>query len=118
LTFEIELELGEFCGVFGYSTSLWFCFFRLSMALVEKTVLVPHSAEQMFNLVDRVEEYPQFCRGAAEVSSWRGRRCMPRYIDYHHITELHHREYAHAAASDRHDLTDGPLVWTALANIP
>ena len=30
------------------------------MALVEKTVLVPYSAEQMFNLVDRVEEYPQF----------------------------------------------------------
>jgi hypothetical protein len=23
LTFEIELELGEFCGVFGYSISLW-----------------------------------------------------------------------------------------------
>jgi ribosome-associated toxin RatA of RatAB toxin-antitoxin module len=30
------------------------------MALVEKTVLVPHTAEQMFNLVDRAEEYPQF----------------------------------------------------------
>ena len=30
------------------------------MALVEKTVLVPHTAEQMFKLVDEVEEYPQF----------------------------------------------------------
>ncbi|MDH4216348.1 MAG: ubiquinone-binding protein, partial [Gallionella sp.] len=38
------------------------------MALVEKTVLVAHSAEQMFNLVDRVEEYPNFlpwCGGSS-----------------------------------------------------
>lgn len=38
------------------------------MALVEKTVLVAHSAEQMFNLVDRVEQYPEFlpwCGGAS-----------------------------------------------------
>jgi len=30
------------------------------MALVEKTVLLPFSAEQMFMLVDNVAEYPQF----------------------------------------------------------
>lgn len=30
------------------------------MALVQKTVLIEHSAQQMFDLVDRVEEYPQF----------------------------------------------------------
>ena len=37
------------------------------MALVEKAVLVPHTAEEMFNLVDRVEAYPEFlpwCGGA------------------------------------------------------
>lgn len=30
------------------------------MALVEKSVLIAHSAAQMFALVDRVEDYPQF----------------------------------------------------------
>ena len=30
------------------------------MAVVEKTVLIEHSARQMFELVDRCEEYPQF----------------------------------------------------------
>lgn len=30
------------------------------MALVEKSVLVEHSAQQMFDLVDQVENYPQF----------------------------------------------------------
>ncbi|MCK9381988.1 MAG: type II toxin-antitoxin system RatA family toxin [Sulfuritalea sp.] len=30
------------------------------MALVEKSVLIERTPEQMFSLVDRVEEYPQF----------------------------------------------------------
>jgi len=30
------------------------------MALVEKSVLIEYSAQQMFDLVDRVEDYPQF----------------------------------------------------------
>ena len=30
------------------------------MALVEKTVIIPFSAAQMFALVDNVEDYPQF----------------------------------------------------------
>ncbi|MES2770868.1 MAG: type II toxin-antitoxin system RatA family toxin [Pseudomonadota bacterium] len=30
------------------------------MALVEKSVLIEHSAEQMFDLVDHIEAYPQF----------------------------------------------------------
>jgi ribosome-associated toxin RatA of RatAB toxin-antitoxin module len=30
------------------------------MALVEKSVLIERPAQQMFNLVDRVEDYPQF----------------------------------------------------------
>jgi ribosome-associated toxin RatA of RatAB toxin-antitoxin module len=33
---------------------------RQSMALVEKSVLIERSARQMFDLVDRVEDYPQF----------------------------------------------------------
>lgn len=38
------------------------------MALVERSVLVGYSAEQMFRLVDRVEDYPQFlpwCGGSS-----------------------------------------------------
>lgn len=41
------------------------------MALVEKSVLVPYSAEQMFALVDNVAEYPLFlpwCGGASVVN--------------------------------------------------
>jgi ribosome-associated toxin RatA of RatAB toxin-antitoxin module len=37
------------------------------MASVQKSVLVPYGAEQMFELVERVEDYPQFlpwCSGA------------------------------------------------------
>lgn len=30
------------------------------MAVVHKTVLINYSAEQMFNLVDKVEDYPEF----------------------------------------------------------
>ena len=30
------------------------------MALVQKSVLVDHSAQRMYTLVDRVEDYPQF----------------------------------------------------------
>ncbi len=40
------------------------------MALVEKSVLVPYSAEQMFALVDNVAEYPLFlpwCGGSSMV---------------------------------------------------
>lgn len=60
------------------------------MALVEKTVLVAHSAEQMFALVDGVEEYSQFlpwCSGAsvAELEGDTVRATV--HIDYHHIKQ-------------------------------
>ena len=32
----------------------------MSLKTVHKTLLVPHSAQQMFELVDRAEDYPQF----------------------------------------------------------
>lgn len=60
------------------------------MALVEKTVLVAHSAERMFNLVDRVEEYPQFlpwCGGGA-VDDMQGTTMYATlHINYHHIKQ-------------------------------
>lgn len=36
------------------------------MALVEKSVLIERSARQMFDLVDRVEDYPQFLPWCSE----------------------------------------------------
>lgn len=60
------------------------------MAIVEKSVLVPHSVEQMFNLVDRVEEYPDFLPwcGGATVSSLEGNAVHATvHIDYHHIRQ-------------------------------
>ena len=74
--------------------SLWKAILRnylgQAMASVEKTVLVPYSAEQMFNLVDRVEEYPDFlpwCSGASvsELDDARVRATV--HIDYHHIKQ-------------------------------
>lgn len=60
------------------------------MALVEKSVLVPHSAEQMFVLVDSVEEYPQFlpwCGGAKVVELDGATVHATILIDYHHIKQ-------------------------------
>ncbi|HTN94615.1 MAG TPA: type II toxin-antitoxin system RatA family toxin [Gallionella sp.] len=60
------------------------------MALVEKTVLVPHSAEQMFFLVDRVEDYPKFLPwcGGASVTHLDGSIVHATvHIDYHHLKQ-------------------------------
>ena len=60
------------------------------MALVEKTVIIPHSAEQMFNLVDRVEAYPEFLPwcGGASVDKVEGDIVHATlHIDYHHIKQ-------------------------------
>jgi ribosome-associated toxin RatA of RatAB toxin-antitoxin module len=60
------------------------------MALVEKTVLVAHSAEQMFKLVDRVEDYPNFlpwCGGASVTELDDKRVHATVHIDYHHIKQ-------------------------------
>ena len=60
------------------------------MALVEKTVLVHHTSEQMFKLVDSVEQYPEFLPwcGAAEVLSRDERVTRAKlHIDYHHIRQ-------------------------------
>jgi ribosome-associated toxin RatA of RatAB toxin-antitoxin module len=60
------------------------------MALVEKTVLVAHSAEQMFNLVDRVEDYPRFlpwCGGASVTEFDETRVHATVQIDYLHLKQ-------------------------------
>ncbi|NCN88263.1 MAG: type II toxin-antitoxin system RatA family toxin [Gallionella sp.] len=60
------------------------------MALVEKTVLVARSAQQMFDLVDRVDDYPQFMPwcGGATVDEMRGTTMHATlHINYHHIKQ-------------------------------
>ncbi len=60
------------------------------MALVEKTVLVAHTAEQMFRLVDEVEDYPQFMPwcGGATVNDMQGTTMHATlHINYHHIRQ-------------------------------
>lgn len=60
------------------------------MATVEKTVLVAHSAEQMFRLVDCVEEYPAFlpwCGGASVVELDENKVHATVHINYRHIKQ-------------------------------
>lgn len=83
------------------------------MAQVEKTVLVPYSAEQMFRLVDEAERYPEFlpwCGGAD--LKWRDAASTSAtlYINYHgikqHFTTENAKQFPH-----RMDiaLVDGPF---------
>lgn len=60
------------------------------MAQVEKTVLVGHSAERMFNLVDQVEDYPRFLPWCGGVELHRRDDQVTEatlHIDYHGIKQ-------------------------------
>lgn len=59
----------------------------IGMALVEKVVLVPYSAEQMFALVDNVADYPKFLPwcGGASVSGEGDVVQATVHINYHHV---------------------------------
>ena len=58
------------------------------MAVVEKSVLAPYSAAQMFALVDDVAAYPQFlpwCGGSSVAPVDANTVHATVHIDYHHI---------------------------------
>lgn len=58
------------------------------MHAIDKSVLVPHSARTMFELVDRVEQYPQFipwCAGAAVLASNPEGKVARLDIDYRSV---------------------------------
>jgi len=58
------------------------------MQRVTKSVLVPFAATRMFELVDRVEEYPQFlpwCGGAKVLEQSGDRKTARINIDYHGV---------------------------------
>lgn len=60
------------------------------MAIVEKSVLVAHSAAQMFDLVDRVQDYPAFlpwCGGASVSDQHENSVNATVHINYHHIRQ-------------------------------
>jgi ribosome-associated toxin RatA of RatAB toxin-antitoxin module len=60
------------------------------MNKVEKTVLVMHSAEQMFNLVDAVEDYPSFlpwCGGVDLHERTDASTSATLHIKYHGIKQ-------------------------------
>jgi ribosome-associated toxin RatA of RatAB toxin-antitoxin module len=83
------------------------------MALVEKTVLVPHTAEQMFNLVDRAEDYPKFLPwcGGATINEMVGTTMRATlHIDYHHIKQHFSTENRRSPPHEIDiKLTDGPF---------
>ncbi|MFM9912869.1 MAG: type II toxin-antitoxin system RatA family toxin [Methylophilaceae bacterium] len=60
------------------------------MAQVEKTVLVPFSAEQMFGLVDAVESYPHFlpwCGGVDLQHRTEASTSATLHINYHGLKQ-------------------------------
>ena len=60
------------------------------MALVEKSVLVGHSAQQMFDLVDQIEHYSQFlpwCGGTSVKLRDESTVVATIHIDYFHLKQ-------------------------------
>jgi ribosome-associated toxin RatA of RatAB toxin-antitoxin module len=58
------------------------------MQHVKKSVLVPFSAENMFELVDQVERYPEFlpwCAGATTLAAHDGGKTARLDINYHGV---------------------------------
>jgi len=83
------------------------------MAIVEKSVLAPYSAQQMFDLVDDVASYPQFlpwCGGSSVVEVDEQTVHATVHIDYHHIKHSFTTENVRQVP-DRIDmmLKDGPF---------
>jgi ribosome-associated toxin RatA of RatAB toxin-antitoxin module len=83
------------------------------MAVVHKTVLIGYSAEQMFTLVDRVEDYPQFLPwcGGVEVRDREDHKLIAKInINYHGLRQSFTTENTNApptAMTMR--LVDGPF---------
>ncbi|HQS58582.1 MAG: ubiquinone-binding protein [Gallionellales bacterium 35-53-114] len=97
------------------------------MAVVEKSVLLPFSAEQMFVLVDNVADYPQFlpwCGGTSVTVLDENRVRATVEINYHHVKQSFTTENVRAVPQ-RIDiaLLDGPFkhldgCWQFIALAP
>lgn len=93
------------------------------MASVNKSVLVPYSASRMFELVERVEDYPLFlpwCGGAQVHERSAERMVATVRIDYLGLKQSFTTENTHESdRSIRLKLRDGPFtrldgLWTFL----
>ncbi|MDQ1315461.1 MAG: hypothetical protein QG662_1570 [Pseudomonadota bacterium] len=84
------------------------------MARVEKSVLVAHTAEHMFELVDRIEDYPVFlpwCGGTELKSRDENRTVATIHIAYMGIRQSFSTENAKAYPREmRIKLRDGPFA--------
>ena len=83
------------------------------MHKVEKTVLVLHSAEQMYALVDAVEDYPKFlpwCGGVDLLARTETSTSATLHINYHgikqHFTTQNSKQFPH---SMQINLKNGPF---------
>lgn len=91
------------------------------MAVVHKSVLLGYSAEQMFALVDRVEDYPKFLPwcGGVEVREREGDRLVATLqINYHGVRQSFTTENINTPPVNmKMRLVDGPFksldgTWT------
>ena len=83
------------------------------MALVEKSVLVAYSAQQMFDLVDQIENYPQFlpwCGGTEVKTRDETLAVATIRIDYFHLKQSFTTENTrHAPHLIQMRLKEGPF---------
>jgi len=91
------------------------------MAVVHKSVLLAYSAEQMYALVERIEDYPKFlpwCGGTEVQRHEDGRVVATVRIHYHGVKHAFTTENVNTApVSIRMKLVDGPFkeldgAWT------
>ena len=83
------------------------------MKKVEKNVLVLHSAEQMFELVDRVEDYPEFLPwySKTEIIERNGNELKARlFMDYMRVQQSFAPHNHNIPGKEiRKDLLEGPF---------
>jgi ribosome-associated toxin RatA of RatAB toxin-antitoxin module len=91
------------------------------MAVVHKTVLLAYSAEQMFDLVARVEDYPKFlpwCGGVRIIEHSEDTLVASIGINFHGVKQsFTTRNHNHRPAQMKMKLVDGPFklldgTWT------
>lgn len=91
------------------------------MAVVHKSVLIPYSAEQMFALVDNIEDYPKFLPwcGVTEVHKREGDKVTALMrINYHGVKQTFSTENTNKPPTSIHmELIEGPFkhlngTWT------
>lgn len=83
------------------------------MAVVHKSVLLPYSAEQMFALVDKIEDYPKFLPwcGGTEVKKREGDKVIAvLMINYHGVKQSFSTENTHTPPTSMNmELVEGPF---------